>query len=47
MVKEPNEGEERLLKQYKETNFDNAKDTMTSMRNVDEAVSGSIVIWED
>ena len=47
MVKGPNELEKRLLKQFNLESYDTAKETMTSMRNVDSSVSGSIVIWED
>ncbi len=47
MVKAPSEVERRLLKQFNLENHDTAKETLTSMRNVDSSVSGSIVIWED
>lgn len=47
ILKEPGKGEERLLRPYKEKCYDNARDTMTSMRNVDSSVTGSIIIWED
>ena len=47
ILKEPGKGEERLLRPYKEKCNDNARDTMTSMRNVDSSVTGSIIIWED
>ena len=47
MVKGPGENERRLLKQFNLNSHDFAKETMTSMRNVDIPVAGSIVIWED
>lgn len=47
MVKEPDEMERRLLKQFSLKSRDSAKETMTSMRNVDTSVTGSVVIWED
>ena len=47
MVVPPGNGQRRLLKQYNAKGKDSAIETLTSMRNVDEAVKGSIVIWED
>lgn len=47
MVKKPREMERRLLKQFNQQSYDRAKETMTSMRNVDTSVTGSIVVWED
>ncbi|MGM9649491.1 MAG: helicase-related protein [Butyricicoccaceae bacterium] len=37
----------RLLKQYNSAGKDNAVETLTSMRNVDTPVLGSIVVWGD
>lgn len=47
MVTPPVDGARRLLKQYNSPGKDNARETLTSMRNVDTSVNGSIVIWED
>ena len=47
MVTPPSDGQRRLLKQYNAKGKDSAIETLTSMRNVDGAVKGSIVIWED
>lgn len=47
MVKPPASGARRLFKQYNSTGRDEAKETLTSMRNVDSSVSGSVIIWED
>ncbi len=46
MVKAPAAGEKRLLKQYNSSGQDAASETLTSMRNVDTQVNGSVVIWE-
>lgn len=46
MVKPPAAGEKRLLKQYNSSGQDAALETLTSMRNVDTQVNGSVVIWE-
>lgn len=46
MVKPPAAGEKRLLKQYNSSEQDSALETLTSMRNVDRQVNGSVVIWE-
>lgn len=46
MVAPPNAGLGRLLKQYNSGGKDNARETLTSMRNVDTQVLGEIVIWE-
>lgn len=46
MVTPPGDGEHRLLKQYSSAGKDpGAIDTLTSMRNVDTPVLGSVVIW--
>ena len=47
MVKSPSAGEKRLFKQYNSPGKDNARETLTSMRNVDTPVKGSVIIWED
>lgn len=47
MVTPPTEAECRLLRQYNSKGKDTAIETLTSMRNVDAAVTGSIVIWEE
>lgn len=47
MVKSPSDAELRLLKQYNSKGRDEAKETLTSMRNVDASVNGSVIIWED
>ena len=47
MVAPPASGARRLFKQYNSAGKDDAKDTLTSMRNVDVSVKGSVIIWED
>lgn len=47
MVKPLDENSARLLKQYNAIGKDNARETLTSMRNVDTQVFGEIVIWEE
>lgn len=47
MVTAPAAGEKRLFKQYHSAGKDEAKETLTSMRNVDASVLGSVIIWED
>lgn len=47
MVTPPNSEERRLLRQYNSAGRDVAIDTLTSMRNVDAPVTGSVVIWEE
>lgn len=47
MVTPPSEGNRRLLKQYNSSGKDTALSTLTSMRNVDASVTGSIIIWEN
>ena len=47
MVNPPEEGDGRLLKVYNTSTFDDAFDTMTSMRNVDVSVRSSVLIWEE
>ena len=46
MVMPPSAGEKRLLKQYNSSGQDASWETLTSMRNVDTQVNGSVVIWE-
>ncbi len=47
MVSPPSLGERRLFKEYNSPGKDDAKETLTSMRNVDVSVKGSVIIWED
>lgn len=47
MISPPNSEERRLLRQYNSAGRDTAVDTLTSMRNVDAPVTGSVVIWEE
>jgi len=47
MVSPQNSEERRLLRQYNSAGRDTAVDTLTSMRNVDAPVTGSVVIWEE
>lgn len=47
MVTPPSPGARRLLKQYNSKGKDDAWDTLTSMRNVDTSVEGSVIIWEE
>lgn len=47
MVSPPNSEERRLLRQYNSAGRDVAIDTLTSMRNVDAPVTGSVIIWEE
>ena len=47
MVNAAKDDELRILKPYFPENSDPAKETLTSMRNVDSTVKGSIVIWEE
>ena len=47
MVSPPNSEERRLLRQYNSVGRDVAIDTLTSMRNVDAPVTGSVIIWEE
>lgn len=47
MVTPPADDARRLLKQYGSTGKDIAIETLTSMRNVDTPVLGSIVVWGD
>ena len=46
MFTPPSEGCRRLMKGYNSEGKDNAVETLTSMRNVDTMINGSIVIWE-
>ena len=47
MVAPPVGGTRRLLKQYGSAGRDVALNTLTSMRNVDTPVGGSIIVWGD
>lgn len=47
MVAPPAGGTRRLLKQYGSNGRDVAISTLTSMRNVDTPVTGSIIVWGD
>lgn len=47
MVTPPPLGARRLFKQYNSAGKDEAKETLTSMRNVDVSVKGSVIIWEN
>ena len=47
MVTPPSAGARRLFKQYNSAGKDDAKETLTSMRNVDVSVKGSVIVWED
>jgi hypothetical protein len=44
LMKEPDNGKLRLLKPFGKKSHDDAFDTLTSMRNVDGAVRGSLII---
>ncbi len=45
MVNPPAGDARRLLKQYNSSGKDSAVETLTSVRNVDTPVSGSIIVW--
>lgn len=47
LIKEPDDGEGRLMKPFNTSRNDPAFDTMTSMRNVDSTVVGNVLIWEE
>lgn len=47
LVREPDDGEGRLMKPFNTSRNDPAFDTMTSMRNVDSTVIGNVLIWEE
>lgn len=47
MVMPPEEGKGRLMKPFNTNPFDPAIDTMTSMRNIDTAIKGNVLIWEE
>jgi hypothetical protein len=47
MVQYPSSKERRLLKSYNSDGKDTARETLTSMRNVDVQVCGEILIWEE
>ena len=44
---QPAADEGRLMKPFNSGPYDSAFDTLTSMRNVDTAVSANVLIWED
>ena len=46
MVKPPADGESRLIKAFNTSINDEAFETMTSVRNIDTMIAGSIIIWE-
>lgn len=47
LIKEPDDGDGRLMKPFNTSRNDSAFDTMTSMRNVDSTVVGNVLIWEE
>lgn len=47
MVKMLDAQAKRLLKPYNSGGQDSARETLTSMRNVDTQVKGKIIVWED
>ena len=47
MVKHPDEGCGRLMKAYSSNDDDTAISIMTSMRSIDTAVPGRVLIWEE
>lgn len=48
MIAPPGESQKRLMRQFGSFGKDmDAKETLTSMRNVDTPVTGSIIVWED
>ncbi|MBR6985507.1 MAG: helicase [Ruminococcus sp.] len=47
MVKNPTEADGCLLKAYNTRPYDQAIDTMTSLRNVDKTIASNILIWEE
>lgn len=47
MVAPPSVGARRLFKQYNSQGKDDARETLTSMRNVDISVRGSVIVWGD
>jgi len=46
IVQDPPSDSKRLLKVFGNESFDSAKDTLTSMRNVDKSVIAGLIIWE-
>ena len=44
---QPEENEGRLMKPFHSGPYDRAFDTLTSMRNVDTAVSANVLIWDE
>lgn len=48
MITPPGESQKRIMRQFGSSGKDvDSKKTLTSMRNVDTPVTGSIVVWED
>lgn len=47
MVKSPTGVKKRLMKVYSSGGDDNARETLMSMRNVDQNIAANIIIWED
>lgn len=47
MVVPPSDGTRRLMKPYSSAGKDQAIETLTSMRNVDTPVLGSVIVWRD
>lgn len=47
MVTPPAIGVRRLFKQYNSAGKDDSRETLTSLRNVDTSVAGSVIIWEE
>ena len=47
IVKQPAEGERRLMKPYAKQASDFAIETLTSMRNVDAQIEGEVLVWEE
>ncbi|MBR3354514.1 MAG: helicase [Oscillospiraceae bacterium] len=47
MIRHPEDGYGRLLKQFNSDRNDPAFNTMTSMRNVDSTVRGNVLVWEE
>lgn len=47
MFKQPTGLDKRLMKVYSSGGDDNAKETLISMRNVDQSIAANIITWED
>lgn len=46
MVRGPGANEHRLIRPFGSNAYDAARDTLTSMRNVDKAIASHILVWE-